>query len=311
MTTENDTLAASHYQVFEPLSDEAYAALKRDIQRNGFRVPVETDEAGNILDGHNRAKIAQELGSDYPKVVRKFETEAAKIEYAIKMNLLRRHVGPLQWARAFSRLMQARGMARRRKHNRHTAREATVAALAAEVGVKERTARDRLQLLEELEAYPDLAQRVDIGELTAKAARREKIKRESKVDDTKKGHKQKSRTTGTQGTADVTRQDVQDTDNAIQTNGATQIDSTDLTSQATFAGETEGTYKVIQPEELGAQSEPAVHPESASPNGHTLQGSHVDFQDIATEIVAFLHDRYPQIDFQAIPSDDHVIVKVG
>jgi len=58
MTTENDTLAASHYQVFEPLSDEAYAALKRDIQRNGFRVPVETDEAGNILDGHNRAKTA-------------------------------------------------------------------------------------------------------------------------------------------------------------------------------------------------------------------------------------------------------------
>src|SRR5712691_8651906 len=310
MTTENDTLPASHYQVFELLSDEAYAALKRDIQKNGIRVPAETDEAGNILDGHNRAKIAQELGIDYPKVVRTFETEAEKIEYAIKMNLLRRHVGPLQWARAFSRLMQARGISRRRKHNRHTPRPATIAALAAEVGVKERTARDRLQLLEELEAYPDLAQRVDIGELTAKAARREKIKRESKVDAAKKGHKQKSRTTETHGTADVTRQDVQDTDNAIQTNGATQIDSAELISQDTFSGETEETYQDTQREKLSVQSELAVHPGSASPNGHTLQGRHVDFQDIASQISTFLANHYPDILFNVSSSDNQVTITV-
>jgi len=310
MTTENDTLPASHYQVFEPLSDAAYAALKRDIQKNGIRVPVETDEAGNILDGYHRTKIAQELDIDFPKVVRTFETEAAKIEYAIKMNLLRRHIGPLEWARAFSRLMQARGIVRRGKSNRYTAREATIAALAAEVGVKERTARDRLQLLEELEAYPDLAQRVDIGELTAKAARREKIKRESKVDAAKKGHKQKSRTTGTHGTADVTRQDVQDTDNAIQTNGATQIDSAELISQDTFSGETEETYQDTQREKLSVQSELAVHPGSASPNGHTLQGSHVDFQNIASQVSTFLANHYPDILFNVSSSDNQVTITV-
>jgi hypothetical protein len=310
MTTENDTLPASHYQVFELLSDEAYAALKRDIQKNGIRVPVETDEAGNILDGHNRAKIAQELGIDYPKVVRTFETEAEKIEYAVKANLLRRHVGPLQWARAFQKLREARGIKGGAKHNRHTPRPATIAALAAEVGVKERTARDRLQLLEELEAYPDLAQRVDIGELTAKAARREKIKRESKVDAAKKGHKQKSRTTETHGTADVTRQDVQDTDNAIQTNGATQIDSAELISQDTFSGETEETYQDTQREKLSVQSELAVHPGSASPNGHTLQGSHVDFQNIASQVSTFLANHYPDILFNVSSSDNQVTITV-
>src|SRR5262249_30623189 len=111
MTVEQNTLQMSTtYQVFEPLSGEAYAALKRDIEKHGIRIPVEVDEEGNILDGHNRARIAEELSITYKKVVRKFKTEAEKIEYAVKANLLRRHVGPLQWAWAFQKLMDVRGI---------------------------------------------------------------------------------------------------------------------------------------------------------------------------------------------------------
>src|SRR5262252_2352711 len=177
-TRREETEARAHpiprYQVFEPLSEEAYAALKLDIAKNGMRVPVEVDEAGHILDGHTRAAIAEELGMDCPKVTREFKTEAEKIEYAVKANLLRRHIGPLQWARAFLRLMAVRGMQRYARHNRHTPTAESSSALAQEVGVNERTAQKRLQLLDDLKAYPDLMQKVDAGELTAKAARREK-----------------------------------------------------------------------------------------------------------------------------------------
>jgi hypothetical protein len=179
--TEASAQYILRYQVFEPLSAEAYAALKRDIVKNGMRVPVEVDEAGHILDGHNRAAIAEELGMDCPKVTRAFETDAEKIEYAVKANLLRRHIGPLQWARAFLRLMEVRGIHRYARHNRHTPTAESSSALAQEVGVNERTAQKRLKLLDDLAAYPDLMQRVDAGELTANAARREKQKRASKA----------------------------------------------------------------------------------------------------------------------------------
>ena len=204
MTQEPNTLRMTQYQVFEPLSEEAYTALKMDIAKHGIRVPVEVDEEGNILDGHNRAAIAEELGIDCPQVVRTFATEAEKIEYAVKANLLRRHVGPLQWARAFQKLMEVRHMRRKAKHNRHTPTAATIAGLAEEVGVKERTARDRLQLFEELEVYPDLMQQVDAGELTAKAARREKNKRVSKAQDAPQGLTQENSTMETPVAAEET-----------------------------------------------------------------------------------------------------------
>jgi ParB-like chromosome segregation protein Spo0J len=69
MTDDENAQPLSRYQVFEPLSDEAYAALKRDIEKNGIRVPIEVDEEGESLDGHNRAAIAVDLGIECPKVV--------------------------------------------------------------------------------------------------------------------------------------------------------------------------------------------------------------------------------------------------
>jgi hypothetical protein len=100
--------------------------------------------------------------------------------------------------------MQVRHIRRKAKHNRHTPTAATIAGLAEEVGVKERTARDRLQLLEELEVYPDLIQQVDVGELTAKAARREKKKRASKAQDAQQGLTQENGTMETPVAADET-----------------------------------------------------------------------------------------------------------
>ena len=60
----------ARYQVLPPLQVAAYAALRGDISRRGVLVPVEVDEDGEILDGHNRQAIADELGIDCPRVVR-------------------------------------------------------------------------------------------------------------------------------------------------------------------------------------------------------------------------------------------------
>jgi ParB-like chromosome segregation protein Spo0J len=75
------------------LSPEDYTELKNDITKRGVQVAIEYDEDGNILDGHHRLKICEELGlTDWPKVVRVGMTEAQKREHARKLNMARRQL---------------------------------------------------------------------------------------------------------------------------------------------------------------------------------------------------------------------------
>lgn len=85
----NDTM----YQVMPPLTADEYAELKSDIQQRGVMVPVEYDEEGNILDGHHRIQICEELGiTDFPKIIRTGMTEAEKRTHARKLNMARRQL---------------------------------------------------------------------------------------------------------------------------------------------------------------------------------------------------------------------------
>ncbi len=81
------------------------------------------------------------------------------------LNLARRQLGPVAWARMFAALKEARGIKAGRGQNQGE-HSATVAELAAEVGVPLRTAERRTKLAEDLEPYPDTAQRVDAGDAT-------------------------------------------------------------------------------------------------------------------------------------------------
>jgi transposase-like protein len=92
------------YQVMPALSAEEYAALKADIEEHGVLVPVEYDDEGNILDGFHRVQICQELGLDWPKVVRQDLTDAQKLEHAWTLNLARRHLSREQKQRIAIRL---------------------------------------------------------------------------------------------------------------------------------------------------------------------------------------------------------------
>lgn len=88
----------AQYQLFPELTADEYTALKADIAERGVLVPVELDEAGNILDGHHRVRAWTELKSegvkvgDYPRVVRAGWTEEQKRNHVRKLNLLRRHL---------------------------------------------------------------------------------------------------------------------------------------------------------------------------------------------------------------------------
>lgn len=85
------------YQLLPSLSKEEYERLKADIKRNGVKYPIEQDETGQILDGHNRLQACQELGIDCPKItVNHFESEAQKKAYVYRVNLNRRHLSPEQ-----------------------------------------------------------------------------------------------------------------------------------------------------------------------------------------------------------------------
>jgi ParB-like chromosome segregation protein Spo0J len=56
----------SKYQFYGPPTDAGYALLRDSITDEGVTAPVLIDEDGEIIDGHQRAKIARELGIEYP-----------------------------------------------------------------------------------------------------------------------------------------------------------------------------------------------------------------------------------------------------
>lgn len=82
-----------NFQVMPDLSPEEYEELKADIAARGVMVAIEFDEDGNVLDGHHRLKICEELGiTDYPRTVREGLTDEEKRFHARKLNMARRHL---------------------------------------------------------------------------------------------------------------------------------------------------------------------------------------------------------------------------
>ena len=83
---------AAPFQLFPALDTATEAALRASIERFGVLVPVHRDQKGRTLDGHHRARIADELGVPYQVniVVVADDEEAAAI--ARTLNADRRHL---------------------------------------------------------------------------------------------------------------------------------------------------------------------------------------------------------------------------
>ncbi|MDA8310264.1 MAG: DNA methyltransferase [Actinomycetota bacterium] len=173
------------FQVMAPLDDAALAALRSDIAAHGVQVPIVRTKDGRIIDGHNRAAIANELGLDCPSTTVDLDDQQAT-ETALRLNILRRHMGPIAWADAFRRLADVRGvkLGQGARNDRtsdsvsEVARPIDLSALATELGVNPRTARRRLRLAAKLADHPDLAAKVDRGEIDARRAE-ELVRREN------------------------------------------------------------------------------------------------------------------------------------
>lgn len=82
------------YQMLPPLDEDQRHVLRQSIVANGVLEPVVFDEDGEILDGHHRVEIAEELDIDYPRRVVTDLDEAGKRRYAITTNVARRQLVP-------------------------------------------------------------------------------------------------------------------------------------------------------------------------------------------------------------------------
>ncbi|HZI39911.1 MAG TPA: ParB N-terminal domain-containing protein, partial [Acidimicrobiia bacterium] len=61
-----------------PLTDQEYGDLRKSVERDGVRGnPVLLDRSGNVIDGHNRVKVAAELGIDWPTEILDVDDETA------------------------------------------------------------------------------------------------------------------------------------------------------------------------------------------------------------------------------------------
>lgn len=101
-------MTAPKTNLLPPLEPDEYEALKQSIAESGFwpSNPVVVDEAGDILDGHNRARACHELGIDYPTVTLDGLSEWEKVDYAVRSNVTRRQLSPAQRRSLLKRLKE-------------------------------------------------------------------------------------------------------------------------------------------------------------------------------------------------------------
>lgn len=88
----------SDLQLFPELAASEYEALKADIAARGVLVPVLYDQDGNLLDGHHRQRIAEELGLAVPTWEVEAKTDGERRAIVRAVNLYRRHLTPEQRA---------------------------------------------------------------------------------------------------------------------------------------------------------------------------------------------------------------------
>jgi len=85
-------VAETTFQPMPDLSPEQYDALKADIRERGVLVPVVVDQHDRVLDGHNRRRIADEVGIDCPTETKVVADDDEAADLAVVLNCARRHL---------------------------------------------------------------------------------------------------------------------------------------------------------------------------------------------------------------------------
>ena len=150
--------------LFDALPKGEYAALKKDIEANGIKTELHLLPDYTVLCGHQRMKVARELGFEYvPAKIVSLTTPEAIEEYIITDNLLRRHLKPEQRAPLLLRLDRLVekhiGQGKRTDLKPSAQNEQKVdrwQEIARRSGDTPQTARRLVQYAREIEARPDL-----------------------------------------------------------------------------------------------------------------------------------------------------------
>lgn len=81
--------------VFPPMSEREFVALKEDIAEHGLKQPIVVHD-GKIVDGRHRYRACVELGTE-PSLT-EWSDEGSLVAFAVSMNLRRRHLSTSQRA---------------------------------------------------------------------------------------------------------------------------------------------------------------------------------------------------------------------
>jgi hypothetical protein len=157
------------------MSEAEYAELRDDIAANGQQQKIALFE-GKVLDGRHRARACEELGIE-PATYE--YTGGDPVRFVVSLNLKRRHLTVGQRAMCATALLayekerakqrQQQGGLQKVPQNSGEPRHHREAAAAA--GEKFNTSRDSVEKARALkEARPDLAEKVQSGEMTLNAA---------------------------------------------------------------------------------------------------------------------------------------------
>lgn len=153
-------------RVMPSLSDEEYQSLKRSIEKDGIRQPVDVTPEGLILDGNHRWEIARELGlEEIPTNIIEFGSDSEKRRWIINANLLRRQLSTeekyLLYAELSKQHEKGRGGDRRsdefqRRHSDGYENEDVLEKTAKETNVSPKTIERARKYSRIIDERPDL-----------------------------------------------------------------------------------------------------------------------------------------------------------
>jgi ParB-like chromosome segregation protein Spo0J len=95
-----------NHDFFREESGEYFSQLREDIEKRGIIVPLISKKDDTLLAGHNRLRLAKELGIENVPVQYVLDTlpVASEREFIIKDNLYRRQFSSAEWVALYKKL---------------------------------------------------------------------------------------------------------------------------------------------------------------------------------------------------------------
>ncbi len=90
------TVNPEYEKLVFPLKPDEYNSLKKSIKEDGLWLPIIVNLEGEILDGHHRYKICNELEIQTKHAIREFENKLFEKKFVIECNLKRRQLNDYQ-----------------------------------------------------------------------------------------------------------------------------------------------------------------------------------------------------------------------